>query len=62
MEQPWKIINFICKKISDRMEPSRKIPIEVGQPGLGLHIFTNFTEEKINIAPVNMSKKDQSFV
>ena len=33
-----------------------KIPIEVGQPVLGLDIFRNFTEEKINMAPVNMSK------
>ena len=30
-----------------------KIPMEVDQPGLGLHIFRNFTVEKINMAPVN---------
>ena len=36
---------------------SHEIPIEVGQPVLGLHIFRNLTEEKINMAPVNMSKR-----
>ena len=30
--------------------------IEVGQLALGLHIFRNLTEEKINIVAVNMSK------
>ena len=29
---------------------------------LDLHIFRNFLENKINIAAVNISKKDQSFV
>ena len=28
----------------------------MGQPVLGLHIFRNLTEEKINMAPVSMSK------
>ena len=30
--------------------------MDVGQPLLGLHIFRNLAEEKINMAPVNMSK------
>ena len=29
---------------------------------LNLHIFRNFLEKKINIAAVNISKMDQSFV
>ena len=37
-----------------------KNSIEVGRPVLGLHIFRNFTEEKINMAPVNMSKSGVS--
>ena len=66
--------NFICKKISDQVEPSesafiitsqlgmhastlRKMPVEMGQPVLGLHIFRNLAEEKINMAAVNMSKR-----
>ena len=36
--------------------PIHKISIEVSQPVLGLHIFRNFTEEKVNMAPLNMSK------
>ena len=31
-----------------------KTPIKVGQTVLGLHIFRDLTEEKINMAPVNM--------
>ena len=38
----------------------QKIPIEVGQHVLGLHIFRNFTEEKINMEPVNMSKSEST--
>ena len=34
-----------------------KVPIEVGRPSLGLHIFRNLAEEKINMATVNMSKR-----
>ena len=66
MVQPLKTINFICKKISDRMEsnqlafnipqPARCQPTEVCQSVVGLHIFSNLREEKINMAPVNMSK------
>ena len=33
-----------------------EIQIEAGQSALGLHIFKNLAEEKINMAPVNMSK------
>ena len=33
-----------------------KIQIEVAQPVLDFHIFRNFTEEKIPMAPINMSK------
>ena len=33
-----------------------KIPIEVGQPVLGLHKFRNFTEAKISMASANISK------
>ena len=70
MGQPWKKVNLICKKTSDRMEPSQpvftssagllahfhEIQIEADQSVLGLHIFRNLAEEKINMAPVNMSK------
>ena len=69
-----KMINFICKKISDPMEPAQpvfiianqfgkhasplhKMSVEVGQPVLGLHIFRNLTEEKINMAAVNIPKR-----
>ena len=48
---------------------SNKMPIPGGpacQRGhvvvLNLHIFRNFLEKKINIAAVNISKMDQSFV
>ena len=67
------MMNFICKKISDQIEPNQpaftipassvslldhfhKIPIEVGRPVLGLHIIRNLAEEKVIMAPVNMSK------
>ena len=51
------MVNFIFKKISDQMEPSACLHhLEVRQAVLGLGIFRNFTEEKINMAPVNMSK------
>ena len=30
--------------------------MEVGQPVLGLHIFRNLVEEKINMVAVNISK------
>ena len=70
-----KMINFICKKTSDRMEsvqpvfiiarqvgkhasPLHKMSVEVGQPVPGLHIFRNLTEEKINMAAVNISKRE----
>ena len=68
MVKPLKMINFICKKISDRMEPNQLAfnilsqlgrlanPTEVCQTVVGLHIFSNLREEKINMAPVNMSK------
>ena len=69
------MINFICKKISDWMEPKQpvfiitsqlgkhasplhKMSIEVGQPVLGLHIFRNLAEEKMNMVAVNMSKRE----
>ena len=69
------MINFICKKISDWMEPSQPVFIipsqlgkhasplhkmsnEVGQPILGLHIFRDLAEEKINMVAVNMSKRE----
>ena len=72
------MINFICKKISDQMEPGQpaftipasliafiahfhKIPMEVGHSALGLHIFGNLTEEKINMASLNMSKRGPIF-
>ena len=34
-----------------------KIPIELSQPVRGLYISANFTEETINMASVNMSKR-----
>ena len=77
MGKPRKMINVICKKISDWMEPSQpaftipsqhgrlashfhKIPIEVGQPGLGLHIFRNFSiwQKKIKHGTSNLVKKE----
>ena len=33
------------------------MPMKVGQFVLGLHIFRNLAEEKINVAAVNMSKR-----
>ena len=69
------MINFICKKGSDWIEPIQpvfiipsqlgkhasslhKMTIEVGQCALGLHIFRNLAEEKVNMAAVNMSKRE----
>ena len=34
-----------------------KMPVEMGQPVFGLHMFRNLAEEKINMAAVNMSKR-----
>ena len=46
---------IIPSQLGKHANPLHRIPIEVGQPVLGLHIFRNFTEEKIDLAPVHMS-------
>ena len=42
------------------LDDFHKIPIKVVQPVLGLHIISNFTEKKINMTLVNMSKSGPS--
>ena len=54
--EPSQPVFIIPSQLGKHASPLYKIPIEVGQPILGLHIFRNLTEEKINMAVVNMSK------
>ena len=41
---------------ADLLAHFHKIPIDVGQPVPGFHIFRNLIEKKIKMAPGNMSK------
>ena len=54
--EPSQPVFIIPSKLTKHASPLHKIPIEVGQPILGLHIFRNLAEEKINMAAINMSK------
>ena len=51
---------IIPSQIGKHASPLHKISIEVDQPVLGLHIFRNLAEEKINMVVANMSKRGPS--
>ena len=55
--EPNQSAFIIPSLLSKHTSPLHKIPIEVGQPILGLYIFRNLAEEKINMAAVNISKR-----
>ena len=55
--KPSQPVFIIPSQHGKHASPLHKISIEVGQPVLGLHIFRNLAEEKINMVAVNMSKR-----
>ena len=57
MEPSWPAF-IIPSQLSKHASPLHKMATEVGQPILDLHKFRNLAEEKINMVPVNMSKRE----
>ena len=55
--EPSQSAFIIPSQLGKHASPLHKMPIEVGQPILGLHIFRNLAEEKMNMTAVNMSKR-----
>ena len=55
--KPSQPVFIISSQLGKHASPLHKIAIEVGQPVLGLYIFSNLAKEKINMVAVNMSKR-----
>ena len=51
----------ISNQLNKLASPFHVMSSEVGQPVLGLHIFRNLAEEKVNMAPKNTSKSGPIF-
>ena len=55
--KPSQPVFIIPSQLGKHASPLHKISIEVGQPVVGLHIFRNLSEEKIDMVAINTSKR-----
>ena len=56
--KPSQPVFIIPSQLGKHASPLHKMTIQVGQRALGLHIFRNLAEEKVNMAAVNMPKRE----